>query len=470
MRQRILRALVAATCLLAWPMTVQAFCGFYVAGGDAKLFNRASQVVLVRDGDHTVITMANDYQGDPKRFAMVIPVPTVIERGQVHVGDPALIDHLDTYTAPRLVEYYDPDPCPGAIHLRAGRAGAAQGVDVGAVRNLSTKTLSSVQVLRKFSVEEYDILVLSATESSGLLRWLNAHGYNVPPAAKSIVQSYIRDGLKFFVAKVDLDRLAAIERERGTVLPAPDAGSDSARSKAFTRLRPIQVAYDSPRFALPIRLGTVNAAGPQDLILYTLTRNGRVEATNYRTVRLKSDLDIPLYVKTVFGDFYRATFDRQVRELGMRAVITEYAWPIGWCDPCAGPPVQFDELRALGVCWADPMSPGTPGAHQTFITRLHVRYDARHFPEDLVFQETADEETFQGRFVLHHEWQGSTECPAGLKYRESLPERRHREALALAGLTGWNIEAIRGEMALERNWSRAEDQIPWWQRIWNEKK
>ena len=46
--------------------TVSAFCGFYVTKADTKLFNRASKVVLVRDGDRTVLTMANDFRGDPR--------------------------------------------------------------------------------------------------------------------------------------------------------------------------------------------------------------------------------------------------------------------------------------------------------------------------------------------------------------------------------------------------------------------
>src|SRR5690349_6399892 len=82
--------------------TMMAFCGFYVAKADTKLFNKASQVVLVRQGDRTVLTMANDFKGDPKEFAVVVPVPTVLEKGQIHVGDKALVDHLDAYSAPRL--------------------------------------------------------------------------------------------------------------------------------------------------------------------------------------------------------------------------------------------------------------------------------------------------------------------------------------------------------------------------------
>src|SRR5262249_41002277 len=101
--------------LALWPPPAHGFCGFYVAGGDAKLFNRASQVLLVRDHDRPVLTMANDFRGEPKEFAIVVPVPTVLEKGQVHVGNKAVIDHIDAYSAPRLVEDWDPDPCPATL-------------------------------------------------------------------------------------------------------------------------------------------------------------------------------------------------------------------------------------------------------------------------------------------------------------------------------------------------------------------
>ena len=99
--------------------TVQAFCGFYVARADTSLYNEASQVALVRDGKRTVITMANDFEGDVEDFAMVIPVPTFIERGQINVADRAPIEHLDAYTSPRLVE-----PAWHAVKFLPARAGS----------------------------------------------------------------------------------------------------------------------------------------------------------------------------------------------------------------------------------------------------------------------------------------------------------------------------------------------------------
>src|SRR5687767_9335995 len=109
--KRIVLVLAVASAVAWSAPTLMGFCGFYVAKADTKLFNRASQVVLVRDGDGTVMTMASDFQGDLKEFAVVIPVPTVLRREQIHVGEKALVDHLDAYSAPRLVEYFDRDPC-----------------------------------------------------------------------------------------------------------------------------------------------------------------------------------------------------------------------------------------------------------------------------------------------------------------------------------------------------------------------
>ena len=82
-----------------------AFCGFYVAKADAKLFNQASQVIIVRDQDRTVLTMANDFQGKVKDFAMVIPVPVVLKKENVKTLKNDIFTRVDTLAAPRLVEY-----------------------------------------------------------------------------------------------------------------------------------------------------------------------------------------------------------------------------------------------------------------------------------------------------------------------------------------------------------------------------
>ncbi len=404
-------------------------------------------MVLVRDGDRTVMTMVNDFKGEPKEFAIVVPVPTVLQKGQIHVGDKAVMDHLDAFSAPRLVEYFDPDPCPKYEALGRHDATAQIVKNIEEMQVISRKAAAGVTIEARYTVGEYDILILSAKESQGLEDWLIANGYRVPKGASRVLEGYLKQGMKFFVAKVNLTE---------------------QKKLGFEYLRPIQVAYESPKFMLPVRLGMVNAEGSQELFVYALSRRGRVEAVNYRTAKLPSDMDVPVYVQQVFPDFYRSLFARQVAKDDMSCVYTEYAWDMGWCDPCASQPLSPDELRALGVWWLDETP--APGAQATpFVTRLHVRYDRDHFPQDLVFQETADRTNFQARYVLRHEWTGGGDCANARAYRLGLPKRREKDARTLADLTGWELDRIRDNMDLRANWTHEGerfDSVQWWEHIW----
>jgi hypothetical protein len=439
-RQWWLLALSIPLLFLSIQAPAHAFCGFYVAKAGSELFNRSSRVVLVRDGDRTVMTMENDYRGDLTEFAMVVPVPTILAREQIHVGDRAVLDHLDGFTSPRLVEYFDADPCAELERRMSdvSRMPAAQMAKESASLN---GVGLGVRIEAKYSVGEYEILILSAAESKGLETWLRTNGYRVPAGASEVLRSYLRQGLYFFVAKVDLER----QRELG-----------------FERLRPLQIAYESPRFMLPIRLGMVNADGPQELFVFALTRSGRVEPSNYRTTRLPSDVNVPVYVKEEFPDFYRDLFGHHVEREKMRTVVLEHAWDMAWCDPCAAAPLTPAELRGLGVFWVDPAA---GNASDVFVTRLHVRYDAAGFPDDLVLRETGDRTNFQGRYVLRHAWQGGDRCPAARAYREGLRARWEEEARTLASLTGWELASIRERMGIDRL-PPAGEKRPWWQDLW----
>ncbi len=427
------------TCM---SVKANAFCGFYVAKADAKLFNKASQVVVVRDGDQTVLTMASDFTGKVKDFAMVIPVPSKLEREQIHIGEMAVVDHLDAYTGPRLVEYFDEDPCarndfrdesskrsaPAAAPMKAG-ASRERAKDLG------------VTIEASYTVGEYDILILSAKQSDGLVQWLKEEKYRIPDGAESVIDSYLKQNMKWFVAKVNLsehDKLGG------------------------GKLRPIQVAYESPKFMLPIRLGTVNADGPQDVIAYLLTKTGRVETTNYKTVRLPSDVNVPEYTKDVFGDFYKAMFAHTVENNDMRAVITEYAWDMAWCDPCAAQPLSPKELASLGVWWANDNG---GGAQNAFVTRLHARYDRAHFPEDLVFQATSDRSNFQGRYIMQRPFAGEMNCTEATAYKKAVWTRQQQEAKTLVELTGWSLSDVKAKMKLSDAPPENHDK-KWYQKLW----
>jgi len=442
-------ALILTLAVVVPYQSANAFCGFYVAKADTKLFNKASKVVLTRNENKTVITMASDFQGDPKEFAIVVPVPTFLEKSQIHVAEPALVDHLDAYSAPRLVEYYDDDPCAPKVMYEMMAAAPAP----GAAGNTARAKKLGVNIEAQYTVGEYDILILSAEESGGLETWLKENGYKIPEGAGDVLGSYIKQKMRFFVAKVNLAEQSKL---------------------GFHFLRPLQVAFDSPKFMLPIRLGTVNADGDQEMFVFALTKSGRVESTNYRTVKLPSGMDVPLYVKDSFADFYKAMFNEQVKKENGKAVFLEYAWNMGWCDPCAAEPLSKDELKKLGVFWLDDQpeqnANGAPGIWQgggavpVFITRLHVRYNKSSFPEDLTFQETADTENYQGRYVLRYPWKGSSSCAAAETYRSSLAKRFETEAQTLASLTGWDINDVRKKMDVAPPAPGNKDR--WWEKLW----
>jgi len=408
------------------------------------LYNQASQVIIARDGDRTVLTMASDFRGDVQDFALVVPVPVLLKEDQVRVGNPKIVERLDRFSAPRLVEYFDSDPCapPRPVPLFSPNAAMQE----SATADSAGASARGVTIEAQFTVGEYDILLLSATESAGLEAWLRENDYNIPAGASELLQPYIRQGLKFFVAKVNLAEFAQSE---------------------YSSLRPLMMAFESPRFMLPIRLGTVNAEGEQDLIVYLLSPQGQVELTNYRTVKVPSDVEIPEFVQQKFGEFYKSMFATAHAREDKRVAFLEYAWNIASCDPCSAPPLSPEELRDAGVFWLDAGGDFTPfrpsGSPNVFVTRLHVRYTRDRFPEDLQFQLTPNQQFFQGRYVIRHPFRGEMRCRAADEYRQQVRDRQEREMQTLAQLTGWDLAEIRDQTDL----IEAENPVPWWRRLWN---
>lgn len=438
----------------AFNPAVLAFCGFYVSKADSKLYNNASQVVIARDGDRTILTMANDFQGDVKDFAIVVPVPTVLKQDQVRIGDAKVIERLDNFSAPRLVEYFDSDPCAPVYlnELGSMRANAPMAAD--AQKSIRRKDALGVTIEEKFTVGEYDILILSAKESGGLETWLTQSGYRIPSGASQVLQAYIRQNMKFFVAKVNLQEL----------------------EKSDTQfLRPLMMAFESKRFMLPIRLGMVNAKGDQDLLVYILSPRGQVEVSNYRMVNIPSDAEIPVYVKDKFGDFYKAMFQTAHRREDKRVAFLEYAWDMGSCDPCSAEPLSPEELTKAGVFWLNTPESSTfnnsiPSrrfanpSRGVFISRIHIRYNREKFPEDLMFQETSNQRQFQGRYIMRHAFMGDAKCEAGQQYKRSLPQRFEKEAQTLAQLTNWRIGDIRSKLPVVE--APMNPLQRFWQNIW----
>ncbi|MBL0216037.1 MAG: DUF2330 domain-containing protein [Myxococcales bacterium] len=401
----------AAACIaVASAGAAHAFCGFYVSGSGAKLSNDATQVVLMREGTRTVLSMQNDYKGPLEDFAMVVPVPVVLKEADVKTLPRTVFSNTDSLGSPRLVEYWEEDPCPDP-RPRTAMASRAYGASMEMADDKSAEPMKkqTVKIEAKFDVAEYKILILSATEAAGLETWLNQNGYKIPKDAEPLLRPYVEAGSKFFVAKVDPKKVTM-------------EGNHAA-------LSPLRFHYDSEDFALPIRLGMANSSGKQDLIVNIISADKRYEVANYKNVFIPTNFDVKPAVKTRFAEFYAALFDKTI-EANPGAVVTEYAWtavPNYHCDPCTDADISNPDLMTLG----GDIVGGQIASGNFVLTRLHARYGKGDMKDDLRFREgkpvtggreqwskqgleygaaPSTQNFFQARYAVRHWWTGPVKC------------------------------------------------------------
>ena len=432
--------IICLSCSLTYlliPLTASAFCGFFVSGADSGLYNDATQVVLMRKGSRTVMSMSNTYRGPMEDFAMVVPVPVVLQKKQVKTLPHNVFKKIDQLSAPRLVEYWERDPCSkmgvlDRIPLRDTN------VKVRARRSKNSRSKSyGVTVEAQFTSGEYQVVILSAKEANGLEHWLKDHKYSIPKGASAALKPYIQRGMKFFVAKVDITQ---VKRDANDVAV----------------LSPLRFDYESKDLRLPVRLGLLNASGQQDLLIYILSPQQRYEVANYKNVFIPTNLEVEDVVRTNFGGFYTKLFEEVLARHDNRAVITEYAWQTTSCDPCPVPPLDRQQLLTLGGEVFQTIKPSVKeikskdkesrrrairalrrfrqsrNFQNWVLTRLHTRYSRETLSEDLVFVPAkpvrggrgshgrslekagaVDESKvnqFQGRYIIRNYWEGEVTC------------------------------------------------------------
>lgn len=351
-----------------------AFCGTYVGGVGAELYNSYSQLSVVREDNDTTLTIVNNVEGNFDSFALVLPVPEVIPEENINVLDPSIFDRLDAYSQPRLVTYtcedFEVQEDTGWV-LDSAESPNAGGGDGG------------VEVEALYIVGEFEIVILSATESDSLFNWLNDNNYQVPGQSQPLLQEYIDSGSYFLAAKV-----------------ASDAGIADGDT-----LSPLQFKYtdtnsNANTFQIPIRIGTLNAKEAQDLIIYAVNDydRGRVGISNYPEFAIEDecmwaseeDQSFEAYYVEQFGSAYAAQEDG--------AWTVEYAWGGGGCDPCSGTPPDATDLVSLG------MNEDVVHYSNYFFTRLHVRYTPAQATEELMLYHSNILDNDQYRFI-EYKWE-----------------------------------------------------------------
>ena len=345
-----------------------AFCGTYVGGVGSEFYNTYSQLAVVRDGSNTTLTIVNDIQGNFEDFALVIPVPQVIPEEQVKVLEPELFDRLDAYSQPRLVSYECSD--------------FEEQADTGWAFDSSTDAPeneggSDVNVEALYIVGEFEVVILSAAQSSSLFTWLNDNGFHTPGQAQDLLQEYIDGGSYFLAAKVH----------------------STAGIQSGDKLSPLQFAYNNPSFQIPIRIGTLNSKESQDLVIYSVSsyNQGRVGISNYPEFTIEDECMWNSEGES-FGQYYANQFDAAYDAKEDAAWTVEYAWGGGGCDPCSGNPPDASDLVALGL--------KEDYVHYSdyFFTRLHARYSPEQADEELMLYQSNITSNDQYRFI-EYKWE-----------------------------------------------------------------
>jgi hypothetical protein len=363
-----MRLPIALLTLLSSP-PAQAFCGTYVGGAGTNIYNNLAEVAIVRRGSQTVLSISNDVEGDTEDFALVVPVPEVLPREAINVIDRTLFQRLGSYSEPRMVRYTCSD---------FEEADADTDADADGDSDADADADTDVDVEAEYIVGEYEVVILSATESSALYTWLGDNGYAVPESTEALLQSYLDAGSYFFAAKVGED----------------------AEITSGSMLSPLQFGYDSAVFSLPIRLGTANSPGAQDLIIYGVNSftEGRLGIANYDEFAVEDECLFDPYGEQTLTEFYDERFTEGYERTGEGAWAVEYAWGASGCDPCTGEPPDLQDLITLGY---DPYETGTPtpSVRDVFFTRLHMRYTPGQADEDLVLYLSGLTEQQQVRYI-----------------------------------------------------------------------
>src|SRR5262249_54960074 len=154
--------------------------------------------------------------------------PVVLHKEDVKTLPADVFDHIDALSAPRLVEYWERDPCappPPPVYPSAAAAG-------GMVEE-KAKDGHGVKVEARFAVGEYEIVILSARDSGGLEKWLHEQKYHIPDGAAEALAPYVREQMKFFVAKVNIQKVH--RDDKGVVV-----------------LSPLRTAFEANELRLPV--------------------------------------------------------------------------------------------------------------------------------------------------------------------------------------------------------------------------
>ncbi len=361
--------MLAPTLISTFLIAPALACPTIATGTPSELSFDVAQVAIARQDNRTTFSVSINPAGPSQPFALVLPVPEILEEHEIETLDPEIFGRLNGYSAPRHVDDagcgYGSSPSADGSASDSGSAGGGTG---------------TVVVEAEYLVGEYLIVILSAKESGNLQTWLDANGYYLPTGAEPRLQEYIDAGSFFLAAKV----------------------ADEAAVADGSQLSPLKLSYDSEIFSIPIRLATLNSPGHQDMVIYALTAmegntSGRAGVSNYTEFEV---VDKCIWGEATddFSEFYEERFAETWAALDDAGWTVEYAGSWGDCNPCSSVVITEEDVAALGFDERN-------GSHH--LTRIRMRYTPEQATQDLTLYGSGIYEPDVAAFADDNAWNRS---------------------------------------------------------------
>jgi MYXO-CTERM domain-containing protein len=480
-----LSALLGLVLTVPVAAPAHAFPGFLASKKSTDVKVHSTQMVVMKKGNATAVSVMPDYEGPLEPFAMVLVVPADVTADRVTTLKREYVDRVDALSAPRFHEYWEQDPCdPGPVeqewerNMKADASSAFLGGGDApqGTQKVAKELLLDVEAKKKEG--EYAFSLLGKDDQ--VSAWLKSKGYTPPAGADQAVAPYVQAGMRLVVAQVDPNRVELV-------------GGDRAQ------LSPIRFWTEQPYETIPNRVGLLNAPDKQELIVYVLDQSQRYESKNYKNLFPPTNVEVDFAVKERIGEFYVALQDI-IEQKSPNSFLLEYAWPTEGCgQPCATEPLQIAELLSLGgdvfeqSVSKEDKNPKPPeltkeekdafkeatkdlkpkerkdkekqakedrqtvatrqallGRHKYVVSRLHYRYDDKSLPSDPKIGPASDAveggvmtpkgqkgeaatdvkpasaNKFQVRYNNFHPWVPVIQCPNPERYRWGKAPRDYR--------------------------------------------
>lgn len=366
------------------------FVGVFISKDGSKIISQGSKVVIAKKDQKIIYTFTSDLDTKAKQFILLVPVPADIKNPHVRTIDYKLINKLDLYTSPRLIEYINFDPCDPTAFTRPP-----------IVANHTDKAIGLGSVIPK-TTSEHKFFILTSKESAGIRDWLKKYDYNLPSQYLNILKKYIAKNMRFIVIEV------------------------KNHNSKVTQLAPVQIEYESKNFLLPIRVGSLNAPNSmnQDMTVYILSNLGEVLPVNYKINETPNNIDLPISTIGNFNQFYSHLMYKLFAS-HPDIIRKEYSWPMNVCKPCTSTSLTIEELQELGAFWYSPSEPKLP-----YITRLHTHYSPEYsqysLADSIEFKETTKRLRYQTYFNLKHPM-AMMQSKCGDQYYEEIKKAKAKE-------------------------------------------